>query len=364
MTFKNTLKRLLKKIYYIPSILDKTNLKSLIKDPIILVDIGASDGIEEKWEELKDFCHFITFDPDPRAQIPKTGLSHQNFPIGLWSKKDKKILYLKKFSKASTIYPTNDEFLSSFLNFECHKNVGTSEIKLDSLENVLNKGPFPDFIKIDAEGADLEILKGAEKFISSSCLGLQVEVSFVERHKNSAFFSDIEIFLRSFGFSLMDLKSEKWIRTNNVFGINSRAQIIWADAIFLLSKQTLLKRLLFLKLEDRQNTLAKFITILLAYNMHDYAIDICQSALKENLIPSNFINKMELIIRQSIPSKSLCLIKTFSCIMIGVCSLLFLSFNRSLREKNINFIKARTRDFIRFLLNLLRAGPNNSTISD
>ena len=36
------------------------------------------------------------------------------------------------------------------------------------MENILSDNIFPDFIKIDAEGSDLQILKGSKKFLKTS----------------------------------------------------------------------------------------------------------------------------------------------------------------------------------------------------
>ncbi|MBT5420059.1 MAG: FkbM family methyltransferase, partial [Candidatus Cloacimonetes bacterium] len=67
-------------------------------------------------------------------------------------------------------YLINDPTLSSFSKEECEKFIATGKyhitntikVKLTTIQKILdeyNNGIFPDFLTIDAEGMDLEILK-------------------------------------------------------------------------------------------------------------------------------------------------------------------------------------------------------------
>jgi Methyltransferase FkbM domain len=60
-----------------------------------------------------------------------------------------------------------------------------------------------DFMKLNVQGAELEILKGAERALES-VTGLQVEMSFVESYRGRPFFADIDVFLREHSFSFFD----------------------------------------------------------------------------------------------------------------------------------------------------------------
>ena len=66
-------------------------------------------------------------------------------------------------------------------------------LEVDSLDKLLINYDI-DFIKLDAEGADYEILQGAKKSLNQ-CLGIVVECQFFERYLNTKSFSEIEILM-------------------------------------------------------------------------------------------------------------------------------------------------------------------------
>ena len=89
---------------------------------------------------------------------------------GLWSKKEIKIISLEnRLGSSSMFYPDEDLFdLHSLTdverkNFKVTKSV---DIECDTLENSLSKLNINhlDYLKVDAQGAELEILKGMGKY--------------------------------------------------------------------------------------------------------------------------------------------------------------------------------------------------------
>ncbi|MBS0623579.1 MAG: FkbM family methyltransferase [Verrucomicrobia bacterium] len=136
-------------------------LKALLQgERLYLADVGATGGPETRWQQWESLCFFYTFDPDPRSQLGSC--ASKNYPLGLWSGKDKKTLYLAEHPPASSLFKPNQEVLNSFAASKALQQQSSSWIELDSLDHVLD-GQSLDFIKIDAEGAELEILKGAQQ---------------------------------------------------------------------------------------------------------------------------------------------------------------------------------------------------------
>ncbi len=363
-SIKALIKKNLESLNFIPAIAKNNNLKNLLNNNLfILVDVGATGGMDGNWNEIQKNCHYISFDPDPRAQIISSWAKHTNYNIALWSeKKDNLNLYLTKYPQASTLFQLNKKTLSSFLNSESHKQIKVSKINTNSIDNLL-KTPF-DFIKVDAEGADLEILKGAKKFLKDSCLGIEVEVSFINRHKNAPYFSDIDSYIRNLDFVLMDLQTEKWIRKNNVFSTKTSPQLIWGNAIYVLSKESLLKKVESLTLENRNIIITKYIIILLIYHFHDYAIEICDYfGDKKKLLSQKYIADLKKIIIKSIPSKTYHILKLLLSLFISSLLICIFCFSKKTRTSLTNYLKKRLLDLSNYLIRLSRYGPKNGCIA-
>lgn len=329
-------------------------------EKIYIADVGSTGGPERQWVHFLPFCHFYAFDPDPRATT-SPNYSNEIFPIGLWSTKEIKDLYLAKFPPASGLFPFHEN-LKTFLNFPCHEIVKTIPIQVDSMENVLQKHPPPDFIKIDAEGADLEILKGSRSFLKNPCLGVRVEVSFNHRHKNAPLFSEIDLFLRDYGFQLFDVQKQRWLRRNQTFGFHSKPQLMWGNAAYFLTAEELFKRLEILPFAQQKTQLTKFLLLLLVYRFYDYAVEVLEEAFKREFIDSWFYSESLKQIRSCASKRSIYLIRLLFSMGIGFMACLFLYPYSSLRSKATGFLKGRVRQFSQALLNAVRDGPYNAEV--
>jgi FkbM family methyltransferase len=107
--------------------------------------------------------------------------------IALGSKMGKTRLYLTgKAHTASTMLPTNRWL----------------EVQGEILDNLVRRLKLKrvDFIKIDAEGAELEILKGGEEILKSDGLKLSMEASHIPSEAR-----DITEFLKARGFTVWSL---------------------------------------------------------------------------------------------------------------------------------------------------------------
>ena len=82
-------------------------------------------------------------------------------------------------------------------------------VTLDSIvrENIL---PAPDVLSVDAQGAELRIMKGGERCIADSVLCVVSEVEFYEIYQGQGLFSDQMNFLSSHGFRFVDLYSKQY----------------------------------------------------------------------------------------------------------------------------------------------------------
>lgn len=101
-----------------------------------------------------------------------------------------------------------------------------------------NELDFIDFIKLDTQGTEQEILKSAADKLKDKRIGLiYSEVTFIEAYKNQNLFSDPEIYLRKHGYEFIDCKY--YPASFDTFKLRLGSKIFenpgnrWAETLFL-----------------------------------------------------------------------------------------------------------------------------------
>jgi len=356
--------RLFPDYYYV---LDELMAKELSERNLVIADVGAAYGTDSRWQPVETSTQFITFEPDTRSQDYTTAPNTVNFSTGLSNKKGQSALHLTKLPAASSLYPINSEQIQNFATRDWHEIVGSTLIELDTLDNCLAKRPDLklDFLKIDVEGADLDVLKGGLNALKNSIMGLQIEVSFIERHKGAPFFSETDSFLRGQGFNLFILSREHWIRHNLVHGTNSHPQLIWGDAVYFLNKDKFLERIETTESKQKISLLVKYLVILLAYGVHDYATEIIDEVLNRNLISeATAQNLKKSVIDSMVNPVSFVARHLAALILSSILYLIFLPLG-FVRIRMAAYLKEHTKKLVYFwLTNVSKCGPNNSCIAD
>ena len=139
------------------------------KKKIITLDVGAQDGFNSdnffaaKYNKFFDNILVEPIKKEAEKLTSKKGVITK----GLWSKKDKKKLYiLGNRSGSSSMYrPNNKNFDLHNIKEKNYKNyevTSTIEIECDTLNNLLSEFKIKniDYLKVDTQGAELEILNG------------------------------------------------------------------------------------------------------------------------------------------------------------------------------------------------------------
>lgn len=340
---------------------------ALTRDKLIIADVGAAAGPETHWLELAEFIHLLTFEPLPRENVPKPEYLWTNFQVALGAERRQAELRLMKNPDASTLREVNHPRIDDFVIADGLKQTGTLPIELDTLDHCLESraGLSPHFLKVDVEGADLDVLRGAQKTLQESILAIKIEVSFLERHKGAPFFSDTDAFLREHGFQIFQLSQEKWIRRNNVYGYTTEPQLAWGDALYFLSREKFLERISSLEEPRRELETTRFITTLLAYGIHDYAMELIEQAEKQKLLPHESTAELRKAVQDSMEDSPLYLVESCAGVLFSFFVLLLCLPVPSTRERGIHYLKQRAGRFLYLFRRLCtRGGPQGSCISE
>lgn len=207
-----------KNFYKINRTLDKA-IKSIIKkkNPIIF-DIGAHEG--ESIDRFRNlFEHSIIHSFEPQNLIfEKLKNKKKNYKnlflnnFGLSSEKGNKEIFVNSNTAASSYLSIDnkDKF------FRTIKTIQKEQTKIDTLDNYFNKIniDFIDLVKIDVQGYEEDVLKGALKSLNKVKL-IEIEIVFVNLYEKHSSFYQIENILQKHNFELYSLSSISINRVND-----------------------------------------------------------------------------------------------------------------------------------------------------
>lgn len=230
-----------------------------------MLEIGAVplEGNPELFYQLLDFfpgSQILAFevDPDLCEKLNKTARQGiKFFPTALGRTEETRTFYETNHPMCCSLYEPNEKLLRLYNNFEFSylKSVGSIEtVSLDYFAKH-NDIQSVDFIKIDIQGAELDVFQGGRDVLSQM-VAMVCEVEFIPLYVNQPLFGDVCALL-----SKEDIMFHKFLgmagRALSPITVNSDinhgTQHCWTDAVFIkdilkvptLSPQKLLKLAMF-----------------------------------------------------------------------------------------------------------------------
>ena len=180
-----------------------TKLLKLIKPGDICWDIGANIGFYTCLlaSRVADDGAVVAFEPAART----CGYLQENVSLnqftnvtvvnkGLGNKQEQRHLH---YSEAGLAEGT------ASLKY-ANGRAASERVALDTVDSLLRELPVPDFIKIDVEGYQLEVLRGAEHCLKTYTPLLMAELKDVGE-TNHTDFSEIEQYVVSLGYRLYEI---------------------------------------------------------------------------------------------------------------------------------------------------------------
>ncbi len=213
-------------------------LEDELQTKITIVDVGAAslgddpdpyDALRQPgrfhligFESVEEQCELI------KLMFPE---DHTFFPyfIGDGSKRT---FHLCENPLTSSLYEPNSELLSKFHNLMLPVT-DKFEVQTKCLDDIEEISDI-DFLKIDVQGAELDVIKGASRLLEKA-LVVHTEVEFIPLYRNQPLFGEIDIALRSHNFLIHNFikvvgRMMKPLIINNG-AVASSNQLLYAEAV-------------------------------------------------------------------------------------------------------------------------------------
>ena len=246
--------------------------------PINFLDIGARWGIQRPWDQYPPkYINHFGFDADEK-ECNRLNKINKNknckfIPAALSNGNRKETLYITREPGRSSIYKPNSVCVGRFHDREGFEVVQEESIETTTLNRVMEEHSLDaDFLKLDTQGAELKIIKGATDYYDR-ILGFEIEVEFLEIYENQPLFHEIDQYMRDIGFELFDLNRYWAKRVAMDLNYSNRGQVVFADAIYLRTPDAFFSGD-HESDEDLKTKLVKMLCISILYGHHDAAIEM------------------------------------------------------------------------------------------
>jgi FkbM family methyltransferase len=176
----------------------------------IVYDIGARWGISPPYDRLTSIPGFrsVGFEPDlaEAEKLQAANAFDHVCPVALGARAEKKILHIGKDPGSSSLFPPNAAEIARHTEWRLFETVRKLEVTVEPLDAVIHekKLPSPDYLKMDCEGAENEILDGAVNTLGSIS-GLTFEARFRDFYHGGATLSQLTDRMFDAGFICLRL---------------------------------------------------------------------------------------------------------------------------------------------------------------
>lgn len=184
-----------------------------------LIDVGSVGSLPRPWHQRSDLVsHVLKFEPrDSREETPRV----VTVDAALWSEPAKLPFYVYTglAGQGSSLFRQNVDYVRE--NFDTLRTLGPSyfaetwferakldhvdEIQCTTLDAVLaERSESYQVLKIDAQGAERQILEGSSTYLSSGeCLALHLELFRLPLYEGITLRPEVEEYLDGMGYALV-----------------------------------------------------------------------------------------------------------------------------------------------------------------
>ncbi len=260
-------------------------IQKLIKSNFKLtcLDVGARGGFLDDLSIISPLVDAIGFEPD-KEECDKLNASVNNLHwrslryiptalgTGIFSSLS---LYRKR--GCSSLIEADQDLGKKYSRGDYYILDDKIDIPIMPMDEASQKYKFEDasYMKIDIQGAEMDVFDSGKKLMAESMLGIRTEVSFIPLYKNQPLFVEIDTYLRSLNFALMGfIEQHHWRRSTKIKYPRpskgkypfSKGQLVHGDALYLRVPENMPN-----ETEKEKNKLMELAIISLALGYIDHA---------------------------------------------------------------------------------------------
>lgn len=218
--------------------------------PPVLIDIGASNEINQKWKPIAPYSVCIAFDADDR-EFNVTEETNKQYKklisfnrIVTSESTEKATFYLTASPYCSSLLMPQTEKLAPWIFSDLFKVERTTTLAAITLENALKKVNinYIDWFKTDTQGTDLRLYSTLPETVSSHVLAAEFEPGIMDAYSGEDKLFQVmhEMHKKEFWLSSMDVKGVQRLKSNYVqeLGSSTVKRVIrkspgWAEVTYL-----------------------------------------------------------------------------------------------------------------------------------
>lgn len=220
--------------------------------PVEIVDVGASDlGDPPRYRRLCELglARVTGFEPDAAQRARLSAAADENLRVlpHALGRGGGATFHVCRYPGCSSLYEPDPSVIDLFTGIGTAAGRGNFAVvdrrpiatwRLDEVEKELRA----DLLKIDVQGAELDVLEGAVGLLADA-LVVECEVEFVPVYRDQPLFGAVHMFMDRQGFWLHKLLEVSG-RTLRPFTMQQgtavpMSQMLWADAVFIRDIRTL-----------------------------------------------------------------------------------------------------------------------------
>lgn len=271
----------------------------LQRNPFLIIDAGARGRLIEPWCTIdRQYVKVIGFEPDQDEvnKLNKNNLNRKYYPYALWKNNGEIEINIAKNEFTSSIYRPNSNIIKKFedKHWKFRLTQRRMMVTCTTLDFLLKKEKIdPDFLKIDTQGAEYEILQGSNDALTKNIICVLVETWTIEVHKGQKLSGEIMTYMNTHGFDLFDINIAAAWNRKSILNLNRRGkrQIIGLDLLFFKRENT--------KTIQNIDKMIKLAIIADMYGFPDFALDLLDEVKKSTSKYSEIIYEL----RQNIFNK-------------------------------------------------------------